>query len=141
MFSYDLGEISGFVENNPSYANKMLLDVLGEDNISNIYYYSSYGNDSKYWSAQGLVNTGNADRLPDIPLYAVVIVIYILVVGPGLYLLLKKKDMSRYYGTSVVICSIAASFVFICTFSFRFINLGESELILSVPCKMHFPFM
>lgn len=111
IFSYDLGEISGFVENNPSYANKMLLDVLGEDNISNIYYYSSYGNDSKYWSAQGLVNTGNADRLPDIPLYAVVIVIYILVVGPGLYLLLKKKDMSRYYGTSVVICSIAASFV------------------------------
>lgn len=111
VFSYDLGDISGFVEQNPSYANKLLLDVLGEDSMSAIYYYSSYGDDSEYWNAQRLVNTGNADRLPNIALYAVVAVVYILIAGPGLYLLLKKKDMSRYYGVSVAVSAIAASAV------------------------------
>ena len=51
------------------------------------------------------------DRLPRIPLYMAVTAVYILAAGPGLYLYLKKKDLSRYYGVSVVMASAAASAV------------------------------
>ena len=111
IYSYDLGEITQFVEKNPSYVIKMLTNVLGEDKISQLYYYSSYGVDEDYWNAYSLVNTGSADRLPNLGMYAVVILIYIGLVGPGLYLFLKKKDMSQIYGTAVVVTSVGISAV------------------------------
>ncbi len=111
IYSYDLSEITQFVEKNPSYANKLLTDVLDENEISNLYYYSSYGSDEDYWNAYSLVNTGSAERLPNIGLYSMVIVVYLVAVGPGLYLFLKKKDMSRLYSTSVMIASVVTAAV------------------------------
>lgn len=107
--SYCLDEITDFVEKNPTYLVQLLTSVLGEDEISNLYYYSSYGSDQDYWNAYSLVNTGSADRLPKLGWYAIVIVVYIILVGPGFYLFLKKKDLSRFYGTAVVIASIGIS--------------------------------
>ncbi|MBE5970913.1 MAG: hypothetical protein E7246_00125 [Lachnoclostridium sp.] len=109
IFSYCLDEITEFVEKNPNYVASMLTTVLGEDEVSNLYYYSSYGSDEEYWNAYSLVNTGSADRLPNLGVYSLVIVAYIVLVGPGLYLFLKKKDMSRIYGTTVLASSIAVS--------------------------------
>ncbi|MBQ7797212.1 MAG: hypothetical protein IJ374_11735 [Lachnospiraceae bacterium] len=111
IYSYDLSEITNFVGRNPSYVNKMLTDVLDEDEISNLYYYSSYESDEDYWNAYSLVNTGSAERLPNLVGYTVVIVVYILVAGPGLYLFLKKKDMSRLYSSSVVFVSVGMAAV------------------------------
>lgn len=111
IYSYDLSEITDFVEKYPTYVNKMLTDVLGEDQISQSYYYSSYGTDQGYWNAYSLVNTGSGDRLPKLGTYTVVILVYILMAGPGLYLLLKKRDMNRFYGTAVVISAAGVSAV------------------------------
>lgn len=111
IFSYCLDEIAEFVEKNPNYLAQLLTRVLGENEISNLYYYSSYGSDEEYWNAYSLVNTGSADRLPNLGSYSIVIIIYIILVGPGLYLFLKKKDISRHYGTSVVIAAIGISAV------------------------------
>lgn len=111
VYTYDLSELSGFIAKNPSYAGKMLSDVLGEERLSDIYYYSAYGDDQEYWNAYGMVNTGDTDRLPRLAAYAVVLTLYIAVVGPGLYLFLKKKDMSRLYGAGVVLFSIGISVV------------------------------
>lgn len=111
FFSYDLGEIRGFAEKTPGYVAEILTKTLGQEAVSQLYYYSSYGRNDDYWSAQSLVSTGSVDRLPRIPLYMAVTAVYILAAGPGLYLYLKKKDLSRYYGISVVIASAAASAV------------------------------
>ena len=111
IYSYDLGELAEFVHKNPTYVNKMMTDVLGEERISQIYYYSSYGSEQEYWNAHSMVNTGSADQLPKMTMYTVVIVVYILIAGPGLYLFLKKRDMSRLYGTSVVVSAVVVSSV------------------------------
>lgn len=111
IYSYDLGELTDFVEKNPTYVSKMFTDVLGEDVISRLYYYSSYGTDQGYWNAYNLVNMGNSDRLPNLVMYTVVIVFYILLAGPGLYLFLKKRDMNRFYGTAVVISAVGVAAV------------------------------
>ncbi len=111
IYSYDLDEITVFVEKNPGYVAQMLTNVLGEEQSANLYYYSSYGDDTDYWNAYSLVNTGSTDRLPKVGSYAIVILAYVVIVGPGLYVFLKKRDMSRMYGTSVVAVSVAASAV------------------------------
>lgn len=111
FFSYDLGEIQEFAEKNPGYAVELLTKALGQEAVSQLYYYSSYGRSDDYWSAQNLVSTGSVDRLPKLPIYMAVASAYILAAGPGLYLFLKKKDLSRYYGVSVVAASAAASAV------------------------------
>ncbi len=111
IYSYDLDEITGFVEKNPGYVVQMLTNLLGEDQLSNLYYYSSYGDDSDYWNAYNLVNTGGTDRLPKLGIYAVVILAYVILVGPGLYLFLKKRDMSRIYGSTVAVASLTISAV------------------------------
>ncbi len=111
IFSYCLDEITEFVEKNPNYLVQMLTKVLGDNEISNLYYYSSYGSDEEYWNAYSLVNTGSADRLPNLGAYGIVIVIYIILVGPGLYVFLKKKDISRLYGTTVLVAAMGVSCV------------------------------
>lgn len=111
IFSFDLGELADFAGENPSFAENIFTSVLGEETIRNLYYYGAYGDDSGYWNAQSLVNTGNAERLPNLALYGVVIVIYILTIGPGLYLFLKKKDIQRFYGTGLMLLACLASAV------------------------------
>ena len=111
IYNYCLDEIAEFVEKNQSYLVQMLTKILGEDEISNLYYYSSYGSDEEYWNAYSLVNTGSADRLPNLGAYTIVIVIYIILVGPGLYAFLKKKDVSRLYGTTVLAAAMGVSCV------------------------------
>lgn len=111
VFAYDLGDIHEFAKERPAYVVRLLTDVLGENTISYLYFYSSYGRDEDYWNAQSLVNTGSADRIPKLPLYAAVSVIYIFAAGPGLYYILKKRDLSRYYGGAVVAASLITSAV------------------------------
>lgn len=111
VYTYDLGELKEFVEKNPTYANKMLTDMIGEEQMSDLYYYTDYGSDREYWNAYSMINIGNTDRLPKLPVYAAVITVYIIAVGPGLYLFLKKKDWSRLYGVSAVLLSIVVSAV------------------------------
>ncbi len=111
IFSYDLGNLREFVERNPAYGVRMLTEAVGAENISNLYFYSSYGTDREYWNAQNLVNTGSADRLPNLPLYTAAAVCYLLAAGPGLYLILKRRELSRYYGFSVVVAAVIASAV------------------------------
>ena len=111
IYCYDLGELMDFAEKNPSYAVKMFSDVLDEEQISNVYYYSSHGSEQEYWKSHSLVNTGSAEKLPDLPVYAVVILVYLILIGPGFYLILRKRDMSRYYSTSVLIAAGIASVI------------------------------
>jgi len=111
FFSYDLGDINGFVGENPEYAARILTEALGEEAISQLYYYSSYQPETEYWNAQSMVNTGSTKRLPNIPLYVAAAAAYILAAGPGLFYFLKKRDLGRHYGKAVVAASVAASAV------------------------------
>ncbi len=110
VYSYDLGEVLEFTEKNPNYVIQMFHDVLGEDEISQ-YYYASYGNEQEYWNAYSLVGSGNSERMPNLAMYTLVIIGYVLLAGPGLYLWLKKKDASLFYGTAVTLTAMAVSAV------------------------------
>lgn len=48
FFSYDLGEIRGFAEKTPGYVAEILTKTLGQEAVSQLYYYSSYGRNDDY---------------------------------------------------------------------------------------------
>ena len=121
--AYDFVDISDFCETQRSYVDKLLTALLGEDKLNNLSSYLYYGNSSKYWSVQSILNTGNVDKLPNMPLYVIVILGYIILVGPGLYLLLKKQERRRFYRTGAVVLSlIFAAVIYLMGVGTRFKN-------------------
>lgn len=105
--AYDFVDIEEFSQRNPSYVDMLLTGVLGQNKINRLAENSYSGNSVMYWSANNMINTGNVNRLPNIPWYILEIIIYIVLVGPGLYIFLKQRELRKYYRTGVVLLSLA----------------------------------
>lgn len=103
--AYDLADIAEFCEAQSAYVDKFFTKLLGEDRIDRLAKVVYSGNSSRYWSVQSLINTGDVDKLPNLALYTMVVVIYLLLLGPVLYLFLKKQEMRIYYRRGVVLLS------------------------------------
>lgn len=110
VYGVSLSDLSGFAKKNPSFASYFLGEIFNEDELNTIYYYSQ-GGDADYWNAYNLVSGGNGERIPNLAVYGIIVVGYLVIVGPGLYILLKKRGINRYYGTTVFIFSAASCVV------------------------------
>jgi hypothetical protein len=104
--AYDFVDIASFCQVQRSYVDKMFVALLGENQLNILSNEFYNGNSNQYWSVQNMLNTGNAEKLPNLPLYIVVIVGYIILVGPGLYFFLKKQERRRYYRPGVLVLSL-----------------------------------
>lgn len=121
--AYDFVDIASFCETQRSYVDKLLTALLGEDKLNYLSSYLYYGNSSKYWSVQSILNTGNVDKLPNLPLYVIVILGYIVLAGPGLYLILKKQERRRFYRMGVLVLSLGfAAIIYLMGVGTRFKN-------------------
>lgn len=105
MAAYDFVDIASFCQMQRSYVDKLFTALLGENRLNDLSSYMYSGNSGQFWSVQNMLNTGNVDKLPDLPLYVLVILGYILLAGPGLYLLLKKQERRRFYRFGVITLS------------------------------------
>ncbi len=103
---FDLAEIRSFCQNNPSYVDHFFSSLLGESRINRLADVVYSGNSEKFWSVQSLINTGNVEKLPNLPLYATVVTVYLVVLGPGMYLFLKKRDAQIWYRRGVMVLSL-----------------------------------
>ncbi|MEY8354731.1 hypothetical protein AALB39_15420 [Lachnospiraceae bacterium 54-53] len=104
--AYDFVDIASFCQVQRSYVDKLFTALLGESKLNNLSSYLYSGNSGQYWSVQNMLNTGNVDKLPNLFIYAAVILGYILLVGPGMYLYLKRQERRRFYRTGVVAVSL-----------------------------------
>ena len=104
--AFSLGDISDFCESRPSFLEKILTQTFGETKTNELSQMEFYGFSNLYFSVQGLINTGDTGRLPNVLLYTVVIVVYLLMIGPGIYLYLKKREIHRYYMGGVALCAV-----------------------------------
>ena len=96
LAGFDLADVSGQFLQKPSLAEKFLTEVMGENTVQYLAQDQYYGLSSLYYSIQALINTGNVDRLPNLGLYTAVILLYIILIGPGAYLYLKRKSLQNY---------------------------------------------
>lgn len=121
--AFDFTDLDEFCQENPSYVDQLLTRILGETRITNLSDYLYSGTSNTYWAVQNIINAGSVEKLPHIGFYAVVIISYILLVGPGLYFFLKQRNMRRYYRTSVVLLSLLCTgIVYVMSGETRFTN-------------------
>lgn len=107
--SFDLGDIQSFCEEHPSYVDHLFTSLLGDSRINQLSELVYSGNSSKFWAMQSLINTGDVNKLPNLALYVCVVVIYLGILGPGMYLFLRNRELQGYYRRGVV----ALSFLFV----------------------------
>lgn len=105
--AFDMGDIASFCETESGYVDFFLTNIIGEKRINRLAEVVYSGNSSKYWSVQSLINTGDVDKLPNLMLYALVIGVYLLVLGPGLYVLLKRHELQLYYRKGVILLAVS----------------------------------
>lgn len=121
VVAFDMGDISSFCEKNNGYVDFLLTGLLGESRINRLAEVVYSGNSSKFWSVQSLINTGDVDKLPNLVLYVVVILVYLLILGPGLYVFLKSRELQIYYRKGVVILSLSfAALIYVMGSTTRF---------------------
>ena len=108
-----------FAATNPELIGMIFRRNCSPERINNIIKADMYylGKDDSY-SVQYMLNTAIGKEAPDIKQYILVISLYILLVGPVLFLVLRKKDRSRFIFPLVL--------VFACIFSFVINKMGEN---------------
>lgn len=103
--AFDFKELKQFALEHPDYVDKLFVSLLGDEKISQLSDIVYNGDAGRFWSVKNMLNIGEADRLPNMGLYVAVISLYLLIIGPGIYGILKRKKMSKYHQFSVVIVS------------------------------------
>lgn len=104
--AFALSDINEFCEEHLGFGEKFYTKTLGESKVTELSQMDYYGFSNLYFSTQGLINTGNVDRLPNVVLYTVLMIFYVLLIGPVLYIILKKKSLQRYYIGAVAVCAV-----------------------------------
>ena len=106
LAGFDLADVSSQFLQKPSLAEEFLREVMGENAIQYLAQDQYYGLSSLYYSIQALINTGNVDSLPNLGLYTVVILLYLVLIGPGAYLYLKRKSLQNYYMLGIAVLAV-----------------------------------
>jgi len=109
--SFDLADIAAFCEHHTAYVDYFLSSLLGEKRISSLAQVVYSGNSSRFWSVQSLINTGNVERLPKLLPYVIVISVYLVLLGPGLYLFLKNRELQIYYRRGILVLAVVFAVV------------------------------
>ena len=107
--AFDLGDIAEFCEKQTSYVDYLFTNLLGEERINQLAEVVYSGNSGRFWSVQGLINTGDVDKLPNLWLYVGITGLYLIILGPGLYLFLRSRGLQNLYRKGVVIVAVAFS--------------------------------
>ena len=76
------------------------------ENFYNNSYQGGY-----YNSSTDVLRMNDTDILPNLKLYAVLLIIYVIIAGPILYIILKKKDLRNWLWLAVPVTSVAFSLV------------------------------
>lgn len=104
--SFSLADISAFAGAHPEFASRFLTAAFGESILSGLRTDSEIGNAVNFTRVQNLVGTGDAGRLPNVQIYAAVLMLYLVVAGPGLYLALRTRRKLVFYLPAVVLLSM-----------------------------------
>lgn len=107
--TFAIPEINYYCEKDSSFAETFLSYVLGDEKIEELMAEDSFGFSDFYYSIRNLVGTGSLRRLPSVNKLGIVIMVYVLIIGPVLHGILKSFGKEKYYLSS------AALFAIICT--------------------------
>lgn len=104
--AFSLSDLGSLAMENPAFAGDFYVRVMGKERTDELSQEEYFGFSGEYFSLQGLINTGDVGRIPNVLLYTAVIVVYLLLAGPVIYFVLKRRGAHRYYMAGVVGCAL-----------------------------------
>lgn len=104
--AFSLADLSSLAMENPAFAGAFYTRVMGQERTDELSQEEYFGFSGEYFSLQGLINTGDVGRIPNVLLYTAVIAVYLLLAGPVIYYVLKRRGAHRYYMAGVVGCAL-----------------------------------
>lgn len=119
--SFDFSDISSYAETHSSFTDMLLTKTLGSTRLDRLAS-EAYGTEhDEYWSAQSLIDSGSPGLLPNLGVYGAVLGLYLLCVGPLLYLTLRKHSLELYYRRIVPVLALGfAAVIFALSSATRF---------------------
>ena len=95
--SFDLADTAEYAAGHSSFTDGVLTRTLGESRLERLVS-EAYGTEyDEYWSAQSLIDAGVQKSLPDTAVFGGILALYILLLGPVLWLLLKRTGKTILY--------------------------------------------
>ena len=106
--AYDLCDIREFCIKQIAYPDELLKSLLGSARLSQLAA-DSVSSPRGYEALSALVNMPDPARYPNMTVYLVIAAAYLVLAGPGMYILLRKNGLVIYYSFSVLLLSAAAA--------------------------------
>ena len=126
--AYDFVDIYDYAMGHNDYVDKLLSNILGDIKLKKLVSQSRIGYIEEYGQAQAMADTGIYNKMPTMQIYVVIIFAYIILLGPGLYMLLSDKGkLIRYRMYSIGLSVICTILIFI---------IGSSSRITDTFCNV-----
>lgn len=114
---YDLSDLQRFATEKSEYVDRLLSTVVGRTKLSELSTPASELSLRRYWSIDAVLNRADSSKRPSLVLYGIFLLLYVLLLGPGIFLFCRSHREMRLYrpylylfsGVSCIILFILSS--------------------------------
>ena len=106
VLGYDLYQLERYATEDSSYVGRLFLDIYGQNRLDNLSISASEKSLKQYWDLEELMNLSDLSKLPSVPLYFGVLLVYLALVGPGIYFFLRSQNSLRVYRPAIILLSL-----------------------------------
>ena len=106
VLGYDVLKLERYATEDSDYVGKLFLEIYGQNRLNTLSISASERSLKQYWDLEELMNLSDLSKLPSIPLYFCILLLYLIVVGPGLYSFLRSQNSLRVYRPSIALISL-----------------------------------
>ncbi|SFG39893.1 hypothetical protein [Oribacterium sp. WCC10] len=106
---YDFCDIQRFATDQYFYVDQLFTAILGQSRLDKLSTAASERSLKLYWDIKSLMNMSDITKIPEPMFYVVILMAYVLLIGPGIYFYLRTHEMIRIYRSSVLVITILAT--------------------------------
>ena len=104
--SFDFADTAEYAAGHSSFTDTVLTRTLGESRLEKLVS-EAYGTEyDEYWSAQSLIDAGVQKSLPDTAVFGGILALYLALLGPVLWILLKRAGRTILYRRIAAVISL-----------------------------------
>lgn len=103
--SYDLTKLGDYVYYNHQFGRGFIYKLMDDNTISSMSEINNYSDDSN-WEITELTRNGEWQNIISIKFYIILTIIYIMLIGPILFIFLRKNNISTFYRAAVFLSSM-----------------------------------
>lgn len=118
---YNFCDLTRFATDQSGYVDALFTAVLGKTRLEKLSVAASEQSLTKYWNVQELMNLSDLRKLPQPAVYAVVLGLYVLLIGPGIYFYMRRHRALRMYRPGILLlAAVTAILVYVLGYDTRF---------------------